>query len=72
MTNFGSINTMMNRRNQNGVNDDVVEAINNLGTLLGMSGGNSYTINGITYDDGSAISDAVNALIRATRIEGRV
>lgn len=72
MTNFGSINTMMNRRNQNGINDDVVEAINNLGSLLGMSGGNSYTINGITYDDGSAISDAVNALIRATRIEGRV
>jgi hypothetical protein len=71
MTNLGSINTMMNRRNQNGINDDVVEAINNLGSLLGMTGGNSYTINGITYDDGSAVSDAVNALIRATRIEGR-
>jgi hypothetical protein len=32
----------------------------------------SYVINGITYDDGSAISDTVKALIRGAMIERRV
>ena len=70
MSNFGSISRNMNSRNQNGANDDVVSAINKLGTLLG-NGGNNYTINGITYNDDTPIAEAVSALIRATIIEGR-
>ena len=39
-----------------------------------MVGGTStsYTINGITYDNGSSIANAVEALVRAARIERRV
>ena len=72
MSNLGSINTLMNRRNQNGPNDDVVGAINRLESVLGSLGGDSYTIGGITYDDGSAVSDAVKSLIRAANIGRRV
>jgi tape measure domain-containing protein len=68
----GSINTMMNRRVQNGINEDVVSAINKLAGKLGNIGGDSYTINGVTYDDGSNVSDAVKTLVRAAKVERRV
>ena len=56
---------------QNGTNSDVVSAIRDLGKSLGGGSGDSYTINGITYDDGSNITDAVQTLIRAARVERR-
>ena len=69
----GTINSMMNLRNQNGVNADVVSAIDKLRKDLSEnSGGNTYSINGITYDDGSNVSDAIKTLIRAAKIERRV
>lgn len=72
MANVGAINSMMNQRNQNGVNGDVVSAIDKLrGDLSNMGGGDTYTINGVTYDDGSNISDAVKSIVRAARIERR-
>lgn len=71
MSNLGTIGTLMNRNNQNGGNDDVVDAINKLRSALGNTTGNNYTINGITYNDDTPISDAVTALIRAITIEGR-
>ena len=71
-TNIGAISTMMNRRSQNGVNDEVVSAINKLRKDLGNVGGTTYQINGVTYDDGSNISDAVKTIVRAARIERRV
>ena len=70
LSNVGSISSMMNRR-QNGENNDMVTAINKLNSKLDNISGNTYTVNGITYDDGSNISDAVRALIRATRVERR-
>ena len=66
----GAISSMMNGR-QNGSNDDVISAIKDLGKTIGNGSGNTYTINGITYDDGSAVSDAIQTLVRATRIERR-
>lgn len=70
MSNVRAVSSMMNQ-NQNGVtNEDVVSAIKNLGAKLG-SGGDTYAINGITYDDGSNVSEAVKTLVRATRIERR-
>ena len=60
---------MSNR--QNGVNADVISAIDNLGRKLGNISGDTYQINGITYDDGSNVSDAVKTLIRAARVERR-
>ena len=74
LTNVGSVNTMMNRR-QNGINmtnSDVVAAIKDLKTAIGKSSGDSYNINGITYDDGSAMADVIKALVRTSRIEGRI
>jgi hypothetical protein len=74
LTNVGSINTMMNGR-QNGVNttnDDVVAAIKDLKNAIRESSGDSYSINGITYDDGSNIADTIKSLVRVSRIEGRI
>ena len=70
LSNVGVINRMMSNR-QNGVNGDVISAIDNLGRKLGNISGDTYQINGITYDDGSNVSDAVKTLIRAARVERR-
>ena len=70
LSNVGVINRMMSNR-QNGVNADVISAIDNLGRKLGNISGDTYQINGITYDDGSNVSDAVKTLIRAARVERR-
>lgn len=66
------ISSMMNSYNQNGSNADVVSAINKLRRDIGNVGGDTYMIDGITYDDGSNVSNAVKDLMRATRIQGRV
>ena len=71
---YGNLRDISNSmlRRQNG-NSDVISAINKLGKdIIGSSGNTSYTINGITYDDGSNVADAVSALIRAARIERRI
>lgn len=69
-SNVRSISAMMNR-NQNGANDDIVSAINDLGKTIGKASGDTYQINGITYDSGSEVSEAIQTLIRASIIEGR-
>ena len=66
----GSIAASMNRR-QNGANDDIISAINGLGRRISESSGDSYTINGISYDDNGNVADAIRTLVRAARIEGR-
>lgn len=71
MTNIGAINASMRNR-QNGNVNDVISAINTLGKTLGNTRGDTYIIDGITYDDGSGINDAVQTLIRAARIERRM
>ena len=68
--NVGTINSTM-RYNQNGTNSDVISAIEDLGRKLGNGYGNTYNINGITYDDGSEVSNAIKTLIRAAKIERR-
>lgn len=72
MSNISAINTAMNLRGQNGGTEDVVSAIDKLRKELGNIGGPSYTINGITYDDGSGIATAVKDLTRYARMERRV
>lgn len=71
MANVGSISAGMSRYNQNGSNDDIVSAIGDLKKALG-NGGDTYQINGITYDDGSNIADAVQSLVRAAKVGRRV
>lgn len=59
-------------KNQNG-SYDVISAIKDLGRRITNNGqGNVYNINGVTYDDGSAVATAVGSLIRAARIERRI
>ena len=57
---------------QNGNNNgELLSAIKDLQGSVGNSG-DTYQINGITYDDGSAIQSAIETLIRATVIERRM
>jgi tape measure domain-containing protein len=57
---------------QNGTNNkDIVDALKDLKEGL-SNNGPSYTINGITYDDGSNVVNAVETLVRAARIERRI
>lgn len=72
LANVNGISTMMNKNNQNGVNDELVSAINKLRNDLNNVGNNYYTIEGVTYSDGSEVSEAVNLLTRAIKVEGRV
>ena len=71
VANVGAINARMNRNIQNGTNSEVVSAINQLRKDLGENVGNVYNIDGVTYDDGSNISEAVKELVRAARVERR-
>ena len=71
MANVRSISSIMANRNQNGSNDDVVSAINKLNDNLANAGGDTYSINGITYDDGSNISTAIKDIVREARMERR-
>ena len=72
MSNLRAISSGMNAKIQNGGNNDVVSAINKLSKNLGNTKGDTYNVNGITYDDGSNITDAVKTLVRAAKIERRV
>ena len=70
LSNVGIISSMMNR-SQNGANSDVISAIENLGKQIGRTSGDTYQINGVTYDDGSNITDAIRTIVRAARVERR-
>lgn len=69
--NVGAVSASMNSRIQNGGNGEVVSAINKLSKQLSNVGGSTYNVNGVTYDDGTNVSNAVQSLIRAAKIEGR-
>ena len=70
-SNISAINTMMNRRNQNG-NSDVVSAIDGLRKDINSMDNPTYNINGISYSDGTDVSDAIKTLVRAAKVERRV
>ena len=70
--NVGAIGSIVEQRRQNGNNSNVISAINKLHKDLNTLSSPSYTINGITYDDGSEVSEAIRTLVRAAKIERRV
>ncbi len=70
--NLNAISASMRRRNQNGANTEILSAINKLHNDLSNIEQPSYYINGITYDDGSAVASAVETLVRAAVIERRM
>ena len=57
--------------NQNGDTSDVVSAINGLRKDILERPQNVYTVNGVTYDDGSTTANAVKTLVRAVKMNGR-
>ena len=69
--NVGTVSAMMKRYNRSGGNGDVVSAINDLRKDIGKIQSNNYNIDGVTYDDGSNVSDAVKAIVRAAKVERR-
>ncbi len=71
VANASRIGGMMSRYSQNRGNDDVVSELSKLRSEIGNMSNTSYNINGITYDDGSNVSAAVQTLVRAARIERR-
>ena len=57
---------------QNGKdNSDIISALKDLKASM-ADNRPSYTVNGITYDDGSNIVNAVETLVRAAKIERRI
>ena len=68
--NIGAITTMM-AQNQNGNSSDVVDAINQLGKKLNNLGNTYNNIGGVTYDETSGVSAAIETLTRAVLVEGR-
>ena len=71
-SNLRAISSGMNAKIQNGTNNDIVSAINKLGKDLSNVGGNTYNVNGVTYDDGSNITEAVRTIVRAATMERRI
>ena len=71
MASVSSINASMNRRIQNGQNEDILTAIAGLNKTISNMTGDTYNVNGVTYDDGSNISEAVKAIIQAAKIDRR-
>ena len=72
MANVNAISSSMNGRIQNRNNSEVVLAINKLRDKLDGVGNTYNTINGVTYDDGSNVTDAIKTLVRYAKIGERV
>lgn len=71
LANLRAIGNISARNNQNGNSDEVVRAINRLGKSLNNVGNTYNSIEGVTYDNGSEISNAVETLVRAATVGRR-
>lgn len=70
--NMNAISANLNSRSQTSA-DDIVTALGTLqATLAENPGGNTYIVDGVTYDDGSNITSAVRTLINAVNVQNRV
>lgn len=75
MSNLRAISSSMETKRQNGINSDVVTAIDDLRKDLGNIGGttNNYNVNGVSYaDTDNDINNAVKTLVRAAVVERRI
>lgn len=71
MSDIGVIDSGMSRRRGTG-NADVVTAIKKLETKMGETSGDHYNIGGVTYEEGSAVANAMESLVRAIKVERRI
>jgi phage-related protein len=70
--NVGVINNMMSRRQSATSTSDIVNAVNRLRQSIEDNPKTVNHIGGVTYDDGSNVSTAVEDLIHALKVERRV
>lgn len=70
--NVGAISSMMSRHGQNGGESEVVSEIKKLRKDMSNMKTESVNINGVTYDDGSNITEAVRSIVRAAKVERRL
>ena len=69
---FDAINGSVELRRNRTSLDDVVTALGSVEqSTSNIRGGDTYNINGITYDDGTNVSEAVGLLIHAAMVERR-
>ena len=68
----GEIRSTLDDRKKAASLEDVVSALGLVErSASNIRGGDTYNVNGVTYDDGSNISDAVRVLIHAATVERR-
>ena len=70
--NFEAISDHVTERRRAASLEDVVNALGMVNeSTSSIRGGDTYNVNGITYDDGSNIADAVKSIVRAARVGRR-
>lgn len=69
--NASAISAMMNRRGQNGANDDVVSAIDKLGKHIDNMPRESYSIGSISSGGDVEVEEAIQTLVRYAKLERR-
>lgn len=73
MANINAISTSVNRNLQNRRSDEMLSAIKDLGKSLNNAGTtNNYNVNGVNYSGDEEIANAIETLVRAATVEGRV
>jgi hypothetical protein len=70
LSRVNSINTSMNKI-QNGQNSEILATMDKILNKLDNASGDTININGVTYDDGSQLQEAIELIIRAANIERR-
>lgn len=71
--NFGAISDNSSAYRNRATADDILSALSIVGDeISNNTGGDTYNLNGITYDDGSNVADAVRTLIHAAKVGRRV
>jgi len=70
--NLSAIGSAVEARRQRASLEDVVSALGSVErSTSNIRGGDTYNVNGITYDDGSNITDAIRTLTRAVITDRR-
>lgn len=72
MANVGAISRGMSYGQNGNMNDGIISAIDKLSEKMDNIRGDTYSINGITYNDGTELSDAIQTIVRYAKIERRV
>lgn len=71
LADISAISASMNG-NQNGLNDDIVYAIDKLSRKMDNVRGDTYNLNGITYSEGTELAEAIQTIVRHAKLERRM